>query len=131
MGKFAAFESRLLMELPAQGLTFARFSTVSTIRRTVQHTASANKSSHPQTESSPDKEIPARFIHRQSRWANGAFVKVSCPAILDILLESELSGHGKGSFTTNDGTKAKWREPLCGYFDESMRNLGWLDSLSD
>jgi len=87
-------------------------------------------SQHPQTESSPGKEIPARFIHRQYQWANGAFVKVSCPAILDTLLESELSGHGKGSFTKNHGTKAKWREPLCGHFDESKGNLGWLDSVS-
>jgi DNA-binding NtrC family response regulator len=130
MRRFAALESRSLVELPSQDLTFGRFSIVSTIRRTAQHTACANMSQHPQTESSHSKEIPARFIHRQYRWANGAFIKVSCPAILDTLLESELSGHGKGSFTTNHGTKAKWREPLCGHLDESIGNLGWLDSIS-
>jgi two-component system, NtrC family, response regulator AtoC len=122
--------SRSLVELPPQDLIFGRFSTVSTIRRTAQHGASTNMSQHPQTEISPGKEIPARFIYRQDQWANGAFSKVSCPAMLEALLGSELSGHGKGSFSKNHGTKAKWREPHCGQVDESIGNLGCLDSVS-
>jgi DNA-binding NtrC family response regulator len=130
IGTLAALELRSPVEFPSQNLTFGRFSIVSTIRRTAQDSASANMSQHPQTESSPSKEIPARFIHRQYRWASGAFIKVSCPAILDTLLESELSGHGKSSFTKNYVTKVKWLEPLCAHLDESIGNLGWLDSVS-
>jgi transcriptional regulator with PAS, ATPase and Fis domain len=50
-------------------------------------------------ESGVGKEVAAAMIHRASRRGQGPLVTINCAAITDSLLESELFGHERGSFT--------------------------------
>ena len=53
-------------------------------------------------ETGSGKEVVARLIHEQSARRTGAFVAVNCSGVAETLLESELFGHTRGSFTGAD-----------------------------
>src|SRR2546430_9322494 len=75
------------------------------LRQRLDKVAGANVPVLIQGESGTGKDIVARMIHLLSPWNEGPFVKVNCPAIPGTLLESELFGYEKGSFTGAYGAK--------------------------
>lgn len=65
-------------------------------------------------ESGSGKEVIARAIHDRSPRAKGPFLRVNCGAIASELVDSELFGHEKGSFTGATGLKKGWFERADG-----------------
>lgn len=65
-------------------------------------------------ETGSGKEVVARYIHRQSTRAEEPFIRVNCGAIPSELLDSELFGHEKGSFTGATNRREGWFERADG-----------------
>jgi len=65
-------------------------------------------------ETGAGKEVIARAIHERSTRASGPIVRVNCGAIAPDLVDSELFGHEKGSFTGATGTHRGWFERADG-----------------
>ena len=88
-----------LGEGPGVRLLGVRLPSLSNIYSTVARVAPTNAPVLITGESGTGKELIAEAIHRQSKRANGPFVKVNLGGISSTLFESEMFGHKKGSFT--------------------------------
>lgn len=85
--------------LPPDEVIFGISPAMAPVRQLVAKAAGANIPVLIRGESGTGKEIIATLLHDLSPWAAGPLVKVNCPAIPDSLVESELFGYEKGSFT--------------------------------
>src|SRR3954468_8730513 len=111
--------------LPAlESLIIGEAPSIQALRRLVRQVAPSDASVLLVGPSGSGKEVVARAIHAQSRRAGKPFVAINCGAIPRDLLESELFGHEKGSFT---GAFAQHK----GRFEEANGGTLFLDEIGD
>jgi DNA-binding NtrC family response regulator len=104
---------RMVGRSPAMEQLWDRIERVAPTRATVLITG----------ETGTGKELVARAIHELSPRAHGQFVAVNCSALPETLLESELFGHVKGSYTGAIGERR-------GLFETSSRGTLFLDEVA-
>lgn len=97
---------------------------IQVLRRQIVKLARSQAPVHIQGESGSGKEVVARLIHRNGPRAAGEFIAVNCGAIPPELVESELFGHVKGSFTGANRDKQ-------GLFQAAAGGTLFLDEVAD
>src|SRR5579862_7303393 len=90
----------------------------------VEHVAASETRVCVRGETGTGKELIARTLHEKSPRSGGAFVSLNCAAIPAELIESELFGHEKGSFT---GAGARH----VGKFEQAHGGTLFLDEIGD
>ena len=101
--KLARVES--IAGLPPDEVLFGSTSAMEEVRQKALKICRTNVAVLLLGEGGTGKEVLARWIHANSSYSNGEFVKVNCAAIPGSLLESELFGHEKGAFTGASAAK--------------------------
>lgn len=109
---------------PPEPIIFGRSEHMRSVQDSIERVKGRNEPILIQGESGTGKEVIARFLHSHSPWAGGPMVKVSCPAIPSMLLESELFGYERGAFTGAYGAKP-------GRIEMAHRGTLFLDEIGD
>jgi two-component system NtrC family response regulator len=121
-------ENRYLRQVVAERFSFASMIAGARVMRAVTDTAARVAQSDTtvllEGESGTGKELLAKAIHFHSTRAKGPFVTINCGAIPEQLLESELFGHRRGSFTGAVADKQ-------GKFEAADRGTIFLDEIGD
>lgn len=112
-------------QIPDTGLSFGELmgpsAAIQAVVRRVEKVATSDFTVVICGETGVGKEVVAQGLHRLSRRASGALVPVDCGAITPSLVESQLFGHEKGSFTGAEQRHMGWFELATGgtlLFDE-------------
>jgi len=94
-----AENERLRQKLEEESVLVGKSAPMAKLRAEVARAAPTSATVLVTGESGTGKELVAREIHKGSRVSGGPFIQVNCAAIPEELIESELFGHEKGSFT--------------------------------
>lgn len=94
------------------------------LKRTIAKVAPTNATVLITGETGSGKELVARAIHKGSSRSKETFLAVNCAAVSEQLLESELFGHEKGSFTGAD-------KPRQGFFEAAHNGTLFLDEAGE
>jgi two-component system response regulator AtoC len=113
-----------LQETGRLGDLVGRSAVMTTIFDVIRRVAKSNAPVLITGASGTGKEVAARTIHRLSRRAAKPFVAFNCGAISPTLIESELFGHERGSFTGADKRRV-------GYFEEAAGGTLFLDEITE
>ena len=97
---------------------------INTIKDTIEKVAPTGARVLITGENGVGKELVARWIHEKSNRSNGPMVEVNCAAIPGELIESELFGHEKGSFTSAIRQR-------IGKFEQANGGTLFLDEIGD
>ena len=101
-----------------------RSAVMNVLQETIRRVARSDSTVLISGDSGTGKELIARLIHEKSARSRNRFVQVNCAAIPDELIESELFGHEKGSFTGA-------YEKKIGKFESAHRGTIFLDEIGD
>ncbi|MHB1033471.1 MAG: sigma-54-dependent transcriptional regulator [Pirellulales bacterium] len=121
--KYRALKRQLeRLEGPSQ--LVGRHPRMETVRKLIAKVAPTNSTVLVLGETGTGKELAARAIHDQSLRAEMPFVAINCGALPENLIESELFGHRKGSFTGAD-------EHRVGLFEVANGGTLFLDEIGE
>src|SRR5271154_807702 len=110
--------------LPSEEIIFGRSAAMQPIRQMVGKILRTDLPVLILGENGTGKGLLAQYIHSHSMFASGTCVKVNCAAIPGALLESELFGHERGSFTDAHSSKP-------GYVEIADNGTLFLDEIAD
>lgn len=120
----AAENQRLRQKLSAAQALIGHSAAMRRLQAELPRIAASDASVMITGESGTGKEVVARNLHASSPRADGPFIAVNCAAIPPELIESELFGHEKGSFTGA-------HERRSGHFENADGGTLFLDEIGD
>ena len=94
-------ETKSLKKIVAKNIDMVGISSeINSIKELIEKVAPTDAKVLITGENGSGKELVARWLHQKSKRANGPLIEVNCASIPSELIESELFGHEKGSFTS-------------------------------
>lgn len=117
-------KENIALSQKAYGQLIGNSSVIKRIKKEIEKTASRSNRFLILGENGTGKELAARMIHENGQYKSGRFVPVNCAALPSELVESELFGHKKGSFTGATSDKS-------GRFAEANGGSIFLDEIAD
>lgn len=112
------------IQVPRPNMIIGNSSAMVTVYESIAQVAPTQATVLVRGESGVGKELVAKAIHEQSDRADKPFIKFNCAALSDSIIESELFGHEKGSFTGAHATRK-------GRFEAADGGTIFLDEIGD